>query len=111
MSVPLRQIAAVIRSKNAGPGKLTLDIIFRSAAWFDRVAASGAINPALIAGLYGRLQEEVEIALFPPASAIKITMPRRTVSGSVGDTDIYGAQQHGPLLELVLHGLDASPRD
>jgi len=35
--------------------------------------------------------------------AIKITVPRRTGehgSGSAFDRDVYGAQQHGPLVEL-----------
>jgi hypothetical protein len=27
-------------------------------------------------------------------------MPRHTVSGSPGDSDVYGAQQHAPLLDL-----------
>ncbi|HEY0296778.1 MAG TPA: DUF4387 family protein [Bordetella sp.] len=27
-------------------------------------------------------------------------MPRRIPSGAVGDTDIYGAQQHAPLLDI-----------
>ena len=105
MSVPLKQIAAVIRSKNAGPGKLTLDIIFRSAAWFERAAASGAITPELIAGLYGRRPEDVEIALFPPASAIKITMPRRTLSGGVSVNDTL---LHVLIEDLPFGGVGAS---
>ena len=107
MGVRLIDIASVIRSKNAGPGKLTLDIIFTSAEWFDRVVAAGAINKAVIACLYGRPEVEIDsIIAFPPAWAIKITMPRRTVSGDVGDTDVYGAQQHAPLLGLVLEGIE-----
>jgi len=103
MTVRLVDIASVIRSKNAGPGKLTLDIIFISAEWFERVMAAGSVNKTVIARLYGRREDEIDsIIAFPPAWAVKITMPRRIVSGDVGDTDIYGAQQHAPLLELVL---------
>jgi hypothetical protein len=31
---------------------------------------------------------------------VKVVMPRRLVSGAPGDTDVYGAQQHAPLLSL-----------
>jgi hypothetical protein len=29
-------------------------------------------------------------------------MPRRIVSGDPGDSDVYGAQQHGPMLAVEL---------
>ncbi|MGZ9039111.1 MAG: DUF4387 family protein, partial [Burkholderiales bacterium] len=34
------------------------------------------------------------------ANAIKITIPRPIVSGDVNDTDVYGGQQHGPLVDV-----------
>jgi hypothetical protein len=40
------------------------------------------------------------ILYFEPAQAVKITMKRRIPSGALGDSDIYGAQQHAPLLEI-----------
>ena len=43
---------------------------------------------------------EVAVIPFDVAYAIKITLPRKIPSGSPGDTDIYGAQQHAPLLDL-----------
>ncbi|MCB1854166.1 MAG: DUF4387 family protein, partial [Halieaceae bacterium] len=35
---------------------------------------------------------------FDPALAIKICLPREVSSGAPGDRDVYGAQQHAPLL-------------
>jgi hypothetical protein len=107
MSVRLPDIAHVIRSKNAGPGELTLDIIFKNADWFARVVKAGVINREVVVKAYRIAQAElVRVIPYPPASAIKITLPRRVISGDLGDTDIYGAQQHAPLLELVLEGLE-----
>ena len=40
------------------------------------------------------------IIYFEPAQAVKITMRRRVLSGALGDGDIYGAQQHAPLLDI-----------
>ena len=31
---------------------------------------------------------------------IKITYLRKTASGTVGDRDVYGAQQHAPLMTI-----------
>jgi hypothetical protein len=39
---------------------------------------------------------------YPAALAIKISFDRTVIAGDPGDRDIYGAQQHGPLLEVVL---------
>ena len=40
------------------------------------------------------------IVYFEPAYAVKVTIRRQMPSGAVGDTDIYGAQQHAPLLGI-----------
>jgi hypothetical protein len=39
----------------------------------------------------------VDIIEFEPAFAVKITLRRPWPSGAVGETDVYGAQQHVPL--------------
>jgi Domain of unknown function (DUF4387) len=96
----LQDIAQVIRSKNAGPRMLTLDIMFAAEPDYRRVLASGVLNPARIAALYGIEAQQVAVIDYPPARAIKITMPRRLTSGDPGDRDVYGAQQHTPLLGL-----------
>jgi hypothetical protein len=103
MTVSLIDIASVIRSKNAGPYELTLDIIFSSRDWYQQVTAAGGINRALISRLYQIAESDIlELVEFEPASAIKITMRRPRVAGDVGETDVYGAQQHAPLLAVVL---------
>ena len=43
--------------------------------------------------------------LFTPydaAFAFKATLPRLVPSGDFGDTDVYGCQQHAPLLDVDL---------
>ena len=107
MGVKLIDIAAVIRSKNSGPYELTLDIIFKDREWYEKVKKAKAIHPGLISKIYGLPEEEVlDIIEFDPAGAIKINLKRPIVSGDIGDTDIYGAQQHAPLLGIEFSGLD-----
>jgi Domain of unknown function (DUF4387) len=99
----LGELADVFRSKNAGPFSITIDLMFKDMATFERVVASGAISPAAVATRYRLNPELIHIAPFPKAKAIKITLPRlwgTRGSGSPGDRDVYGAQQHAPLLDL-----------
>lgn len=99
----LTDVASVIRSKNAGPYELTLDIIFKDRFWFEQALRQNLINVALIARLYNIAEADVlGIVAFEPANAIKATIRRPLVSGAIGETDVYGAQQHAPLLTLTL---------
>ena len=101
----LGELADVMRSKNAGPFQITVDLMFNDRATYDRVIGSGVVSPKVIAPLYGVEESLVRIMPFDRVRAIKITIPRRTGengSGSAFDRDVYGAQQHGPLVELAI---------
>lgn len=103
MSVRLRDIAGVIRSKNAGPYELTLDILFDDPAWYRRVVDSGLIDAHLVSRLYRVPERDVlGIIAFDPAHAVKFTLRRQRVAGDLGETDVYGAQHHAPLVDLEL---------
>ncbi len=100
-TIPITEIASVIRSKNAGPYELTLDIIFSSEENYRFLKEIRFFNRELIARIYGIAADRIiNIVYFDPAWAIKITLVRPVVSGAAGDTDIYGAQQHAPLFNL-----------
>ena len=98
--VKLRDIASVIRSKNAGAFEITFDIMFRDRDVYDRVKQTGAINKQLFARLYQVPEEQCEFLTFDGAYAFKCTIPRPIPAGDVGDSDVYGAQQHAPLLNV-----------
>lgn len=98
----LADLARVLRSKNAGPTQLTIDILLRDAQAFERAAQSPALSSASVARLYGVQAAQVQRYLLPAICAIKYALPRAICAGSPGDGDVYGAQQHGPMLELLL---------
>jgi len=101
MAVKLIDVASVIRSKNAGPYELTFDIIFKDREWYEKIKRAGVINRDLICQLYNIQEDDIlGIIEFDPAAAVKITVRRPLVSGDIGETDVYGAQQHAPLLQL-----------
>ena len=109
----LKDIAKACKSKNAGPFELTLDIMFENAETFEKVRNTGVICPELIASLYKVPVASVVFTEYPPAFAYKATIERRIPSGAVGDTDVYGAQQHAPLLsvEIPFGPSDGDPID
>ena len=101
MKTKITDIAGVIRSKNSGPYELTFDIIFNEYEDFISVARGGFINEGLLCSLYGLTPDRIiSIIAYEPAKAIKATIMRPLCSGDLGETDVYGAQQHAPLLGL-----------
>lgn len=97
----LVDITNIIRSKNAGPYELTFDMMFKTEEWFDKVCAANVINEDLICRLFKIGKEDIiNIIAFKPAKAIKATIRRLICSGDIGETDVYGAQQHAPLLDV-----------
>jgi hypothetical protein len=109
-SYPLRALARVIRSKNAKPYRLTLDILFERRDIFDFVKASPALTPAAVARAYGLPEEAITSSfIFEPGLAIKFTLRRPWVQGSLGETDMYGAQQHVPLLDIQIPWVAGPP--
>jgi hypothetical protein len=98
----LRELTALIRSKNAGPFELTFDIMFRTESEYEAVKRLQIINAALFAKMYSLSEDLVQVYEYDPAFSYKITIPRAITSGSLGDSDVYGCQQFGPLVDLAI---------
>jgi hypothetical protein len=99
--LPLSALADVVRSKNAGPTQLTIDIFFKDSAGYNLSEHSARLSCAAVAERYQLPAEQVQRYLLPSLLAIKFSMPRRLCAGTPGDGDVYGAQQHAPLLGIV----------
>ena len=94
--------AKVIRSKNAGPLQVTIDLMFAERADFERAARAPGLSREAVAALYGVDAGTVQVIPFGAALAIKLVIDRPIIAGTPGDSDVYGAQQHAPLLEVVI---------
>jgi hypothetical protein len=46
--------------------------------------------------------DDVLFTVYDAAYAFKATLPRLVPAGDIGDTDVYGAQQHAPLLDIEI---------
>ena len=99
----LIDIASVIRSKNSGPYELTFDVIFKDFETYGKVQAAQAVSKEKFCALYGIPETDVfHLVYFDPAKAVKITIRRPIPSGALGETDVYGAQQHAPLMGMEI---------
>jgi uncharacterized protein DUF4387 len=98
----LADIAALIRSKNAGPFTLTFDIMFADQASYDRVKNSGVLKQASFAKLYGCPEEKVRFFQCDNALAFKFSIPRPLTQGEPGDGDMHGGQQFVPLMDVEI---------
>lgn len=103
----LYDLATVIRSKNAGPFTLTIDLLFANEADMDNVLRAAPFSAPAIAALYGVSADEVAIHVLRQAYAIKVTLPRAVSSGHPLDRDVYGSQQHFPLADMCLEPHDS----
>ena len=101
-SETLGDVADLIRSKNAGPFWMTLDLFFATDADYQRVAAPGILERLDIADLYRVPPDDVRIFHLPDLRAIKISFPRPVTQGSFTDRDIHAGQQHIPLAEFAI---------
>jgi uncharacterized protein DUF4387 len=100
----LADLAKLVRSKNAGPFWLTIDIMFDDAEAYRRARDAEIINRSAIARLYNRRPADVIVVNHDTALAIKVSFPRAQSSGSKHDSDVYGGQQYAPLLTLDVPG-------
>ncbi len=96
----LHELTKLIRSKNAGPFTLTIDVMFDTTETYERVRDSGVLNAEVVAGIYQLPVENIRFFAYDAALALKISFPRPITSGSPGDTDVYGGQFHSPLVDL-----------
>ena len=97
-------LARVIRSKNAGPYEVTVDVIFDNETVYDHVKRSGVLSPQYVAELYATtVGDIIWCGFFDPALAFKVTLPRmregkHASAGGFMENDMHGSQQHRPLM-------------
>ena len=96
----LIDIAAILRSKNAGPLYITFDIIFHNKE--DMRHVYSVLKAEQIAFAYDVPVESVTIIPYEIVDSIKITFPRKIISGCVKDDDVYGCQQQMKLAQIEI---------
>ena len=105
----LWELAIVLRSKNAGPFVTTFDLFFEDQKQYQRVKNSGVLSKLFISKLYKLDEQEVEgIYFVDSVKGIKISIvkPANMTSGDSHCRDLFGSQQHPPLMDIEIPDID-----
>ncbi|WP_281857250.1 DUF4387 family protein [Litoreibacter halocynthiae] len=94
----LGDIAVKVRSKNAGPFWLTVDIFCGSQSVFAQVCTS--ITSARIADVFGAEIAVVDRYEMDSLNVLKFSLPRPAVQGTRQDRDMHGASFAALVAEL-----------
>jgi hypothetical protein len=81
---------------------LTFDVMFDGEDKYRKVIDSQVLTKASFASIYQVAEEDVMLFEHDEAKAIKISIPRPYVQCELDDGDVYGGQQHGPLVDLEI---------
>lgn len=100
----LNDVCRYVRSKNAGPFWVTIDLFFADADNYARFADDPAISTEAVAGLYGVDPTLVKRFRINTLNVVKISIPRSQPQGGVIERDMHSGQQFVPLLGLELAG-------
>jgi len=97
----LGKLVEKVRSKNAGPFWLTIDIFCGTGEVFERVANS--LSTERVAALFGTEVGAMKRFEIASLNVVKFSLPRPQVQGSIGDRDMHGASWAALLAELELN--------
>lgn len=96
----LGELVTNVRSKNAGPFWVTIDVFCGSQAVFDKLNAQ--LTSDYVAELYQQPVDTLKRFELPGLHVLKFSFPRPVVQGSRFDRDMHGAQYSVLLSELEL---------
>ncbi|AWW41578.1 MULTISPECIES: DUF4387 domain-containing protein [Streptomyces] len=100
----LADLALEIRSKNAGPFWVTMELFLRDEDGYRVAADESFLNEHTVAGLYGIDAAQIQMFRIPSLHVVKISFPRPVSQASLRDRDIHSGQHHVPLALLPVPG-------
>ncbi len=96
----LGKLVEKVRSKNAGPFWLTIDIFCGTRKSFETVVTG--LTTERVAEVMGADLSKVKRFDIEALNVVKFSFPRPMVQGSIGDRDIHGASWAALISELEL---------
>lgn len=100
MTTTIADLAHEVRSKNAGPFWVTMELFMKDAAGYAIVADPAFLDERVVAELYQVDAETIQLFRIPTLNVVKISFPRYVVQGSLRDRDMHAGQHHVPLALL-----------
>jgi hypothetical protein len=100
------ETAFKVRSKNAGPFWVTVDIFCGDDAAFSTI--TNALSSDTVARIFQQPVETIKRFEIPDLNVVKFSLPRPVVQGDRRDRDMHGAQWAVLLAEHDLNADDTS---
>lgn len=94
------EVCRHVRSKNAGPFWVTIDLFFDGEEKFRRYRDTPALGPELFQRLFGTNPDLVKRMPVDRLHMIKISYPRPHPQGWMSERDMHAGQQFARLLEV-----------
>ena len=98
----LGEVCRHVRSKNAGPYWVTVDLFFRDEGAYHAYKDDPALCPRTFANLYGADERAVKLIQVDSLAVVKVSYPRPKPQGWQGERDMHGGQQYVSLLGVQL---------
>lgn len=98
----LKDVCRNVRSKNAGPFWVTIDLFFDGPETYERYRGDPAIGAEAVAALYGVEAAQVRRYEVDDLQVLKLSIPRTGPQGGVVERDMHSGQQYVPLLAVEL---------
>lgn len=105
----LGELALEVRSKNAGPFWVTMELFMRDEAGYAIAADEAFLDEQVVAGLYRVDASSVQIFRIPELNVVKISFPRPVSQGSLRDRDMHAGQHHVPLVLMRVPATVGAP--
>jgi hypothetical protein len=100
----LSDVCRYVRSKNAGPFWITVDLFFRDSESFERYASVKELQPESLGVIFGVRPDQVGCYPVANLAVLKISYPRKDPQGGMIERDLHGGQQYVRILDLELTG-------
>lgn len=96
----VKEAASYLRSKNAGPFCMTIDLFFNDRSKFDSAVHSQTLTAETMNSIYG--VNDAERFVVENLLVIKFSMSRPFPQGSSHDADMHAGQQYLRVANLEL---------
>lgn len=96
----LGSIVETVRSKNAGPFIITIDIFCKREHVYRKIKAS--LNKKFLSKYLNVKEGSIKIYLIDNLKVLKVSVDRLFIQGSRFDRDIHGAQLANLISELMI---------
>ena len=94
--------AKFVRSKNAGPFWITMDIFTANREDYEAIKSSPRMNKKDLGSLFDTDPEVLKLFFMDDLNVIKVSIPRKAPQGARYERDMHAGQQYIPLLDYEL---------